>query len=322
MPQKQRYSDREMALMLPIVYRHGTKTPILVAGLPRTGTTWIASVLGATAGTTYFHEPFNYRNVKESAPFTMRYLRSDDDDPKFAAYCEKCFAGRQRHRAVTLYQSIWRRRLPLPAGRVLIKDVHTFLALAWIHRHFGPRIVVVLRHPLAVADSWFRMVEGKGQELGIMARLLTQPALLDDYLRPFEGHLRAAANDFWSCIAAYWAACTHVVLQQQQRYPEWIVVRHEDFFDDPKARFRDLCSRLDLPWTAASERYLRDSNAADSGKLYVPKRVIADERDKWRRKLTPEQVETVRRGVAPFDLQVYSLTNQASGDRSQGLPLQ
>ena len=86
--EKRRYSDREIALMLPIVYRDGTKTPILVAGLPRTGTTWIASVLGATAGTTYFHEPFNYRNVKESAPFTMRYLRSDDDDPKFAAYAK------------------------------------------------------------------------------------------------------------------------------------------------------------------------------------------------------------------------------------------
>jgi hypothetical protein len=297
-------------LTLPVVYRSGMKTPILVAGLPRTGTTWIASVLGATAGTTYFHEPFNYRNVEESAPFTMRYLRRADEDPKFAAYCEKCFAGRQRHRAVTLYQSRWRRRLPFLAGRVLIKDVHTFLALDWIDRHIAPRIVVVLRHPCAVADSWFRMVKGE-EELGIMDRLLTQPDLLDDYLRPFEGHLRGA-NDFWSCIAAYWAACTYVVLQQQQRHPEWIVVRHEDFFDDPKARFRDLCSRLDLPWTAASERYLRESNAADSGKLYVPRRVIADEKDKWRRKLTPEQVETVRRGVAPFDLRLYSLPGSSA----------
>jgi hypothetical protein len=295
-----------MALMLPVVSRQGIKTPILVAGLPRTGTTWIGTVLGATGGTTYFHEPFNYRNVEESAPFTMRYLRRADDDPKFAAYCEKCFSGHQRHRAVTLYQSAWRRRLPLPAGRVLIKDVHTFLALDWIDRHIGPRIVVVLRHPFAVADSWFRMVKGKGDDLGIMDRLLTQPALLDDYLRPFERHLRAA-NDFWSFIGAYWAACTHVVLQQQRQHPEWIVVRHEDFFDDPEARFRDLCKRLDLSWTAESERRLRDSNAADSGKFYVPGRVIADERDKWRRHLTKEQVDTVRRAVEPFDLPTYSL---------------
>src|SRR5689334_19773089 len=174
------------------------KRPIFVAGLPRTGTTWISTVLAATTGTTYFHEPFNYLNVKESAPFLMRYLRAGDQDSEFSAYCQRCFAGRQRSRAVIRYQPKWRRHLPFFFGRILIKDVHTFLSLDWIDRHIGAQIVVVLRHPMAAADSWFRMTEGRNEQ--ILDRLFNQPALLDDYLRPFESHLRSA-NDFWERFA-------------------------------------------------------------------------------------------------------------------------
>jgi Sulfotransferase family len=278
--------------------------PIFVAGLPRTGTTWIASVLAATKGTTYFHEPFNYRNVEESAPFAMRYLRAGDPAPEFDAYCQRCFSGRQRHRSVICRQPRWRRRLPFSVGRVLIKDVHSLFALDWIDRQFAPRIVVVLRHPMAFADSWFRMAGGKSDE--IIDRFLTQPALLEDYLRPFESHIRSM-DDFWSRIGAYWAACYYVVLQQQQTHPEWIILRHEDFFEDTAARFRDLCTRLDLPWTTRTEQYLRKSNATDSGELYVPQRILSKEKEKWRKALTDEQVEAVTRGAAPFNISAYPL---------------
>ena len=280
------------------------KTPIYLAGLPRTGTTWIASVLAATAGTAYFHEPFNYRNVEESAPFAMRYLRAGELAPEFAAYCERCFSGRQRHRSVIGRQPKWRRRLPFWPGRILIKDVHSLLALDWIDRRFGPRIVIVLRHPMAFADSWHRMA-GDNSEQAI-DRLLTQPALLEDYLRPFESHIRSM-DDFWSRIGAYWGACYYVVLQQQRNHPEWIAVRHEDFFEDTTKRFRELCSRLDLAWTARTEGYLLKSNASDSGELYVPQRILAKEKDKWRKALNSQQMEAITRGAAPFNISAYAL---------------
>jgi hypothetical protein len=280
------------------------KEPVFVVGLPRTGTTWIASVLAATAGTAYFHEPFNYRNVPESAPFAMRYLRTGDPAPEFAAYCQRCFSGHQRHRAVISRQSKWRRRLPFSFGRILVKDVHSLFALDWIDRQFGPRIVMVLRHPMAFADSWQRMA-GDNSEAAI-DRLLSQPALLDDYLRPFESHLRSM-NDFWSRIGAYWGACYYVVLQQQRNHPKWVVVRHEDFFEDTTVRFRELCARVDLEWTARTEQYLLNSNASDSGELYVPQRILSNEKDKWRKALSAEQVEAVTRGAAPFNIPAYPL---------------
>ena len=96
------------------------KRPIFLAGLPRTGTTWIASVLAATPGMAYFYEPFNYRQVEESAPFAMRYLRGGDSAPEFEAYCRRCFSGRQRDRALHSRQPIWRRWFPFTSGGSLI----------------------------------------------------------------------------------------------------------------------------------------------------------------------------------------------------------
>src|SRR5205823_1469687 len=37
-----------------------SRRPILVAGLPRSGTTWVGEVLGHTAGARYLHEPDNH----------------------------------------------------------------------------------------------------------------------------------------------------------------------------------------------------------------------------------------------------------------------
>ncbi|MFO1514329.1 MAG: sulfotransferase [Verrucomicrobiota bacterium] len=278
------------------------KRPIFLAGMPRTGTTWIASVLAATPGTAYFHEPFNYLHVEESAPFVMRYRRGGDTVPELTAYCRRCFSGRQRHRNVISRQPKWRRWLPFTFGRILIKDVHSLLALDWMDRQFGPRIVIVLRHPLAFADSWFRMTGGKSEKA--IERLLTQPALLEDYLRPFESHLRAM-DDFWSRIGAYWGACYYVALQQQLSHPEWIMVRHEDFLEDTTTRFRELCARLDLPWSDRTEQFLLKSNASDSGELYVPQRILSNEKEKWRKSLTAEQRAAVARGAAPFEIAAY-----------------
>ena len=281
------------------------KTPIFMVGLPRSGTTWIAKVLGATAGTSYFHEPFNDHNVPQSAPFTMRYLRASDNDPQFAAYCRKCFAGRQRHPSVKPHGQKWWQHIP-GFTRVLIKDVHSALALDWISRHIAPRIVILMRSPLAVADSWLR-VFGRDRDDGrISTRLLGQPALVADYLRPFESHIRSA-TDTPARAGVYWGACYHVLLSQQRAHPGWIVVRHEDFCDDPAGQFHQLCDRLGLRWTQRAEELLVQSNSEDSGHPYVPKRILANEKDKWRKTLTPEQQEAVVRAVRPFNVPGYDL---------------
>lgn len=283
---------------------HVMKSPIFIAGLPRTGTTWIANVLSAAPGTAYYHEPFNFKNVPESAPFSLRYVSASDDDPAFAEYCRKCFSGRQRHPKVIDAQPWWRCWLPVPTGRVMVKDVHSVLALDWIRQHIAPRTVLVLRHPCAMANSWVR---NNWKNEGMYAALLEQPALLDGVLKPFESHLRSAQGDYFSRLGAYWGACYHVALEQQKHHQDWVVIRHEDLLENPGDRFHELAAGLDLPWIGRMQKRLERSNSAGSDEPFAIKRLLEEEKVKWRKQLEPEQIRAIQAAASPFGISAYAL---------------
>jgi hypothetical protein len=89
-------------------------------------------------------------------------------------------------------------------------------------------------------------------------------------------------------------------------------VQHEDFCDDPFGRFHTLCDRLGLHWTEQAEQLLLESNSQDSGHPYVPKRLLANEKEKWRKHLTAEQQDAVIRAVRPFNIPGYDLQLSAA----------
>src|SRR5690349_12395053 len=53
------------------------KSPIYITGLPRSGTTWIASVINTAHSIKYLHEPFNCKNVSGASKYCMKYLTTD-----------------------------------------------------------------------------------------------------------------------------------------------------------------------------------------------------------------------------------------------------
>lgn len=188
-------------------------------------------------------------------------------------------------------------------GRVLIKDVHSAFAAGWIDHHFAPRIVVICRHPLAVADSWFRVFRGDDRQF--YNHILGQADLIEDYLQPYRQHISACSNDFWSRIGVYWASSYYVLLHQQYRTSDWKIVRHEDFCENPLGQFCNLCADLDLEWTNEMQSRLERSNVCSSPNPYVPKRLLDEEVGKWKKNLTTDQIEAVLKAVSPFQLNIY-----------------
>lgn len=277
------------------------RRPIYVVGLPRTGTTWIASILNTAEAIKYFHEPFNHNNVAEAAMYSMKYIRAGDDDYVFARFCSDAFVGRTDGPNVRSQLS-WRyRRFPWWPGRVMVKDVHSFGALEWIHQHISPVTIIVMRHPCAVAASWLRLNYG----IESFQRLLDQPNLIDDYLEPFEGLLRSARG-YLEKIGALWGATYYVMLQQQRIHSDWILVQHEELCRDPVEQYRKLFRILDLQWTQKTDELIAVSTTRHSNKPYELERISSQEPDKWKEELSAEQIEQVRQFVEPFGIQYYT----------------
>jgi len=277
------------------------KPPIFVVGLPRSGTTWVASVLNTARSVKYFHEPLNCTNVPGAAKFCMRYLTPDHNDLEFVQRSRDAFAGRATEASVRgMLRGVYRRYPRLP-GRIIVKGVCSCMAVESIFESVSPRTVIVIRHPCAVAASWHRLRYDLDRHI---ATLLNQPYLLGSLLKPFQNIL-ARAEGFWQKMGALWGAAYYVLLQQCGNHPEWIVVQHEQLCRDAEDHFRRLFDALDLAWTRTTDRLLEVSTKTGSTQPYLIHRVSEQEPDKWRSELSDEQAEQVLRFARPFEIAFY-----------------
>ena len=282
---------------------------VLVAGLPRSGTTWVGEVLGHTAGARYLHEPDNHL-VRPDAWWAKRRLGPypeldpGDDGGDYGRLWARAFAGGPRPSALYAAARVLQHagaaalsgrlgsygaragdrerrrrdfgRLP---GPLVVKSVHCARSLEWAVDRFRPAVVVVERHPFGVISSW--------RKLG-----------WDDFLDRDRGALRYSAAVLgvdppppgapWLERAAWhYGVLSSYLERARRRHPDWLVVRHDVLCADPEPAFRRLAGRLGLRFTDGAARYLAASNRPGDG--YSTHRLWSEQIDGGRRRLSPAE---------------------------------
>jgi hypothetical protein len=271
---------------------------ILVAGLPRSGTTWVGEVLGRTAGARYLHEPDNHL-LRPEAWWAKRRLgpypelSSGEDGGDYERLWALAFAGGprpsplyagarilQRAGAPRVSGRLASRRPARPApGPLVVKSVHGARALEWTVDRFRPAVVVVERHPFGVISSW--------RKLG-----------WDDFLDTDRGALRHSAAVLgvdppppgapWLERAAWHYGLLSSYLERaRRRHPDWLAVRHEVLCAGPEPAFRRLSARLGLRFTDEAARFLAASNRPGEG--YSTHRLWHEQVDGGRSRLAPAE---------------------------------
>jgi hypothetical protein len=303
---------------------------VIVAGFPRSGTSWIAKTLSFARGFTYYREPDNIDMVPEAEErFRWLYLTGEHDDPAYRRLMTRALEGRVATR-FTMREDpgpligtlgVGRQlaeRLPVLFFRkrhVLVKLVNASLNLAWFSANFpDARQVFVVRHPCGQFESWQRL--GWTPEPRLM---LENPRLVADHLHPFVD-LIGGARTFWERAGALWAATVHVVHRQTEREGGRLIVAYEWLCADPLPGYQDLHVRLDLSWTPGAERFIRASDTEADPGTYSMRRRTATQIDKWKQRLSREDIDACRRFVEPFELPYYPgfepRVESFSGDRA------
>jgi hypothetical protein len=302
-----------------------TRQPVLIAGVPRSGTTWVGQALGHTDGAVYVNEPDG-----DHDPFAFRarlgrlvapVLEPGDDAPDFSrlwagAFAGGRYAGTTRDRlARALYARVpvpvrWEAwlggrvdprlrvvtplavpRVAVPEARhVVVKSVRAELALDWVADRFGPTVLVVERNPLNVLASWIELDfvrdPREADALAGEARRRWGVPALD----PGASQLERQAFAFGVRAAG--------LRDSLDRHPEWIRTTHEALCVDSEPRFAALAGALGLTWGDAARDFLAQSDAAGSG--YRTRRPTSEQPDRWRERLDAEQVATIRATLARF----------------------
>ena len=269
---------------------------VFIAGMGRSGTTWLGELINYRNDFRLMFEPFDPARVAMAAGFREHlYLRETDERRIFLAPADAIVRGHVREHFVDQHNR------KLICGRRIVKEVHANLVLRWLYRRFpGMPILLIVRHPLAVAASRLATDE----DVDLEADFLSQPQLVDDFLRPFTAVLRSCATPFERHIAA-WCVETGVPLSQFQA-GEISIVAYEQLAVEPERTLRSVFSAIGLPFDpkvlAFTARPSRTTLSPDKlrGQWEAgPRRIV----EAWRDRLPPAQVDRAQEIMSAFGMQ-------------------
>jgi len=297
---------------------------ILVVGGPRMGTTWVAEALSHAEGAIWINEPDNEWPdpfaLKAKLPLG-RFPILDESDPDPPAYLElwqRAFAGFHQSGPLLALadrlenwertrRDLWRAlcdhanprvtpwlrvlvSLARPPSKraaarlVVVKSVHSPLALEWVASRVRPRVLVVLRHPFNTIASWLEFGWGG-------CYLDTHPKVRERFADPWAFPQLGEDRSLVAAVTWEVALFTSVLRAAVQAHPDWLVISHESLCADPLDGFRKIYADLGLTWTQGVERFVRDSNRPGRG--YETARLAADQADRWKHRLTRQHVEEI-----------------------------
>ena len=217
-------------------------TAIFLAGSGRSGTTWITDVICSLPGVQQIFEPLfplwseqvrGLTGWDMSNPYIRSwYLRAEGEIPEWTSLWQEIFTGQFRN-----YWTDYERNSWFP-DRFLVKEVRANMMLGFLHAHFQPRIVYILRHPCAVVHSRLTLPQPWHADV---QDILKQETLVTDHLEPWASAIEKE-TDLVGAHAVWWAVENHVALQQLKNIPHYLV-----YYEDLVLRPREVLETL-LPW--------------------------------------------------------------------------
>jgi hypothetical protein len=267
-------------------------------------------MIASHPGVGYFHEPFN-AGLQPTCPVAHQWHHvTEEDAERFKAYLRPLLEfrhdwwrdvmarpGPRRLTGATL-RALEAWRLRRRGARPLIKDPIALFSAEWLAETFGMDVVVVIRHPAAVASSLKRL-----RSYFPFRSILCQPRLLQGLLAPFADEVRGLQErrpDVVEHAILTWRIIHHVILGYRLRHPDWLFLRHEELSLQPLQEFRALFGRLGLDFLPrvrrTIERHTAEGNAAEAPAEELRRDSRANVWN-WAHRLTPAEVARVRAGT-------------------------
>lgn len=303
--------------------------PILVTGSHRSGTTWVGRMLAAAPSVIYIHELFNPTLARKNKGICR--ARFDHWFTHISAANEKNYyleikqalslhyslpAKLQTVRSRGALKRAWQEWRLFSEGRrrqarPLLKDPIAVFSSEWLAERFAMAVVVMIRHPAAFAGS----LKEKNWRFPF-SDLLEQPCLMEAFLHPFASEIAYFAQEEQDIVdqaALLWKLIHHVIWRYQQKFPDWVFVRHEELSADPINGFQELFEQLEMDFTETAVQTIRrhsqlPETPVSAGEVLFTglQRDSASNIWMWKERLTAAEVGRVRDRVEEVSQMFYT----------------
>ncbi|MCP4150709.1 MAG: sulfotransferase [bacterium] len=301
------------------------KPPVLVTGAHRSGTTWVGTTLAKSNELCYIFEPFNKEFGPAECRSAFRNWYSYINNKNQQAYTRciqrllefKISPLRELKEAKTRWQyrngiqNVFNFQLAkLKKQRPLFKDPIAIFSTPWLAKKFDFQVVVLIRHPAAFVSSLKRL-----DWRFPFGEFLCQPFLMQELPEHYIDQIEEYADNpppVVSQAILLWNLVYSRVLEYQKQYPHWQYIRHEDISLNPVEEFKSLFEKLNLQFTPTIERHIQSTTATTNpgespqNKATQLKRNSKENIHNWKKRLTPEEIETIKKETNPVASKFYS----------------
>lgn len=256
---------------------------ILVTGAHRSGTTFLGKMLTLDNKIGYIDEPFNITHGIKGIEHWFQYIKEGSSrEEYYRSLIQNLLKGKAKYRRTNyknngIIKNTIKKVIPSKAHlnykvdffnplihNYLVKDPIAALSSEYLHRVFGFRVIVLVRHPAAFITSLSRQMWRFN-----FNELTSQSELISDYINPRLQQL--ISQDKMDPIAEgsyLWLILYQILHTYSERNPEFIVLKHEDISLNPVKEIKNLYNILKLKYTSDIEKkiiYHTSSNLSSRG---------------------------------------------------------
>ena len=306
---------------------------VLVAGAPRSGTTWVERVLASDDATHEVHEPDNDLNdsfalvAKTGIGRFPVLARGELPEDYERLWSEAIVGGKPLNTpaarsAQVLLRTARRTSIDnvLDRERDLLTRLYSlaFTALArprsgGSNKMSSPSVAKTVHASFcleAIVERWPETkvlivrrnplnAVGSWMELGWNPlKLWEDPDVLANWIEPYEIKLPGKRASLLTKLAWDYCLLDDALARSSARNPLWEMTTHEAICEDPVEAFRTIFGRLGLTFTSSIEKRIEAANTSGDG--YQTNRVAADQVYRWKSRLTEKQIEEIRDAARCF----------------------
>lgn len=262
---------------------------VTIAGVARSGTTWLGEILNSSPDVAYRFQPlFSYAfkdrvginsTREEYATFLQELYASNDP---FLLQTDKREAG-----ILPIFS-----KNDSPQFLVMKKARYHYLHIRFLNYFPNLKLLAIVRNPCAVLASW-------------MSNPKEFPIGSDPWL---EWRLGACKNqckeeNFFGFYK--WRESTNIFLDLQAMFPERVrVVRYEDLVENPIGVTETLFNFVGLPFSDQTKRFLDESGKRHTDNPYAVYK-NKDVKDHWKQKLDSRIVIDIEQEMKGTNLEVF-----------------
>ena len=319
-----------------------TYKPIFISGVPRSGTTWVANILGSGENTRLLTEPDNEKYsylAKQWKKSLYRFPFGDSatESEQLFNFYEQIFKGSYPNNRSFINHILNQISIGDKQGNELFVQMKDLTLEKDVILPGRPKLLTSILYSLT-KDFWLRknQLVIKSVHSGLCLPFIThhfQPTTvliyrhpaniissclelrifdrnrniykrkeLSETLEPYQSQINSL-NDPLSLMGLQIGIFYYLWEKQIESNLYWHEITHEELCINPEKKYKSLFEAIGLPWTQSVETKIKNMNKPGTG--FKPNRITSNLIDKWKTALTSDQIIKIQKGYSILPIKHY-----------------